>query len=36
VSLSLFEKVPLLQAFSHIGSENEIDVSCKQLELFDL
>jgi hypothetical protein len=33
---SLFEKVPLLQAFSHIGSENEIDVSCNKLELFDL
>ena len=36
LSLSLFEKVPLLQAFSHIGSTNEIDESCNQLELFDL
>jgi hypothetical protein len=36
LSLSLFEKVPLLQAFSHISSENEIDVSCNQLALFDL
>ena len=36
LSLSLFEKMPLLQAFSHISPENEIDVSCNQLELFDL
>jgi hypothetical protein len=28
--------VPLLQAFSHISSEDEIDVPCKQLELFNL
>jgi hypothetical protein len=36
LSLSLFEKVPLLQAFSHISSDNDIDVSCNQLDLFDL
>ena len=36
LSLSLFEKVPLLQAFSHVSSEYEIDVPCNQLELFKL
>ena len=36
LSLSLFEKLPLLQAFSHVSSEYEIDVPCNQLELFNL
>ena len=36
LSLTLFEKMPLLQAFSHINCQNELDLSCNQLDLFDL
>jgi hypothetical protein len=36
LSLTLFEKMPLLEAFSHINYENELDLSCNQLDLFDL
>jgi len=36
LSLTLFEKVPLLQAFSQIHGVNELDPSCNQLQLFDL
>ncbi len=36
LSLSLFEKVPLLQAFSQTYCTNELDLSGNQLQLFDL
>jgi len=36
LSLSLFEKVPLLQAFSQIHCTSELDSSHNQLQLFDL
>ena len=36
LSLTLFEKMPLLEAFSHINCQNELDLSCNQLDLFDL
>jgi hypothetical protein len=36
LSLRLFEKVPLLQAFSDVSSQCEIDVTGNQLELFNL
>ena len=36
LSLTWFEKMPLLQAFSHINCQNELDLSCNQLDLFDL
>jgi hypothetical protein len=36
LSLSLFEKTPLLQAFSQIHRSDELEMSCNQLNLFDL
>jgi hypothetical protein len=36
LSLSLFEKSPLLQAFSQLNSLDEPETSCNQLNLFDL
>ena len=36
LSLSLFEKTPLLQAFSQINPSDELETSCNQLNLFDL
>jgi hypothetical protein len=36
LSLSLFEKTPLLQAFSQINPSDERETSCNQLNLFDL
>jgi len=36
LSLSLFEKTPLLQAFSQIDRSDELETSCNQLNLFDL
>ena len=33
---SLFEKRPLLQAFSPINRSDELEMSCNQLNLFDL
>jgi len=36
LSLSLFEKTPLLRAFSQINSTDELETSCNQLNLFDL
>jgi Domain of unknown function (DUF4372)/Transposase DDE domain len=36
LSLSLFEKTPLLQAFSQINLSNEPETPCNQLNLFDL
>jgi hypothetical protein len=36
LSLSLFEKTPLLQAFSQMNLSDEPEISCKQLNLFDL
>lgn len=36
LSLTLFEKVPLLQAFSQISCASELNPSCNQLQLFNL
>jgi hypothetical protein len=36
LSVTLFEKMPLLQAFSHINRSTEFATSCNQLVLFDL
>ena len=36
LSLTLFEKMPLLQAFSQINCQNELDLFSNQLDLFDL
>jgi len=36
LSLTLFEKVPILQALSHSRSLDQISVSCNQLDLFNL
>ena len=36
LSLTLFEKVPLLQAFSQSYSLDQISTSCNQLDLFEL
>ena len=36
LSLSLFEKTPLLQAFSQINPSDERETPCNQLNLFDL
>jgi hypothetical protein len=36
LSLTLFEKVPLLQALSQSGSLDQISLSCNQLDLFNL
>jgi len=36
LSLSLFEKTPLLQAFSQITGSDEPEMPCNQLKLFDL
>jgi len=36
LSLSLFEKTPLLQAFSQINRSDELEASCNQLNLFGL
>ncbi len=36
LSLSLFEKMPLLQAFQQIGGTSELGQSCNQLDLFNL
>jgi len=36
LSLSLFEKVPLLQAFSQFHSATEIEHPCNQMDLFNL
>ena len=36
LSLTLFEKMPLLQAFSQINCPNKMDPSCNQLDLFNL
>ena len=36
LSLSLFEKSPLLQAFSQINSSDKQETPCNQLNLFDL
>lgn len=35
LSLTLFEKRPILQAFSQINSSDELVISCNQLNLFD-
>ena len=35
LSVTLFEKMPLLQALSHIISSNELAASCNQLDLFN-
>jgi len=36
LSLTLFEKVPLLQAFSQFNAIDQLPPSCNQLDLFDL
>ena len=36
LSLTLFEKMPILQAFSQIHCSTELDQSCNQFHLFDL
>ena len=36
LSLTLFEKLPLLQAFSQIQRANEMEQPCNQLDLFNL
>ena len=36
LSLTLFEKMPLLQAFSQINCRNELELFSNQLDLFDL
>jgi len=36
LSVSLFEKTPILQAFSHIADQPEIDQNANQLLLFEL
>jgi hypothetical protein len=36
LSLTLFEKMPLLQAFSQINGRKELDLFSNQLGLFDL
>ncbi len=36
LSLSLFEKMPLLQTFQQIGGTSELGQSCNQLDLFNL
>lgn len=36
LSLTLFEKMPLLQAFSQINRSTELEPSCNQLDLFNL
>ena len=36
LSLALFEKSPLLQAFSQISSSDDQETPCNQLNLFDL
>ena len=36
LSLTLFEKMPLLQAFSQINRSTEWEPSCNQLNLFNL
>jgi hypothetical protein len=36
LSLSLFEKSPLLQAFSQLNSSDEPETPCNQLNLFEL
>jgi hypothetical protein len=36
LSLSLLEKTPLLQAFSQMNLSDEPEMSCNQLNLFDL
>ena len=36
LSLSLFEKSPILQAFSQLNSLDEPETPCNQLNLFDL
>ena len=36
LSLSLFEKMPLLQAFQQIGGTSELGQSCNQLNLFNI
>jgi len=35
LSVTLFEKMPILQAFSHINDFEESAISCNQLNLFD-
>ena len=35
LSLTLFEKIPILQALSQVQPENEDLASCNQLNLFD-
>ena len=35
-SLTLFEKVPLLEAFLQINVMNDLDPLCNQLDLFNL
>jgi hypothetical protein len=35
VSVTLFEKVPILQAFSEVPTQDTSDASCNQLTLFD-
>jgi hypothetical protein len=36
LSLTLIEKMPLLQAFSQINCQNELELLSNQLDLFDL
>lgn len=36
LSVTLFEKMPILQAFSHINRSTELATSCNQLVLFNL
>jgi len=36
LSLTLFEKMPLLEAFSHTNRQDELDLLSNQLDLFDL
>jgi len=36
LSLTLFEKMPLLQAFSQINGSTELAPVCNQLDLFNL
>ncbi len=35
LSISLFEKMPLLQAFSLVCTQNNMSSNCNQLSLFD-
>jgi hypothetical protein len=36
LSLTLFEKTPILQALQEMGCDNDLDDICNQLNLFDL